>query len=233
LRLKLNEGHTERVSSIVLFENFLFSSGLDSTAREWDKTTGVLLRVFTTSISSQVSSVAVSEDGQFLFTGTIIAGSYIIQWRILDGSIVRTLDGHSTKVTVVKISNEHLFSGDGSGLIIQYSIPSGTIERKYSFHSDAIFDLLIIGDTLISISSDTFLIKWIISSGELQLSGEAKGSVLSLTVVDDLIFCGVLLDSFSKYDFENLKFIDTVKGLCLRPIKLSRVFILCLECCSF
>jgi WD40 repeat protein len=79
---------------IVLYENFLFSASADSTAAQFDKTSGNLIRKFSGSSPWQVVSVAVSSDGQWLFTGSQNT-EQLLQWKVSDGNRVRTMEGIS------------------------------------------------------------------------------------------------------------------------------------------
>jgi WD40 repeat protein len=88
-------GHKDFVK-IVLSGNFLFSGSGDSFAKQWDKTTGELIRNFEIVVGEAIMSLAVSEDGQFLYTGTTGGTgfvSYLIQWRISDGSQLKAFQG--------------------------------------------------------------------------------------------------------------------------------------------
>jgi WD40 repeat protein len=89
------KGHSEIVRQIILFENFLFSASFDSTAAQFDKTTGKLIRRFSVDTPRQVASVAASADGQWLFTGIGLGdpNANLVQWRVFDGSRVRTMNG--------------------------------------------------------------------------------------------------------------------------------------------
>jgi WD40 repeat protein len=90
------EGHSGLVSSVVLYENLLFSGSFDATAFQWDKATGNLVKRFLlrSDDEQQVNSVAVSVDGMSLFTGSRNSiGARIVQWRVLDGARVRQFEG--------------------------------------------------------------------------------------------------------------------------------------------
>jgi hypothetical protein len=76
-----------------LYENFIFSAGVESSAAQFDKTSGNLVRKFSIDSSLQVASVAVSEDGQWLFTGSQDPTAFLVQWSISDGTRIRNLEG--------------------------------------------------------------------------------------------------------------------------------------------
>jgi WD40 repeat protein len=78
-----------------MFENYLFSASTDGTAKHWDKVTGRFVKSFSMDNSIQVTSIAVSEDGKFLFTGSQDTAAYLVQWRVSDGLRLQTLDGRN------------------------------------------------------------------------------------------------------------------------------------------
>jgi WD40 repeat protein len=76
-----------------LYENYLFSASLNSTVAQFDKKSGNLIRKFSVDFPNQVNSIAVSEDGQWLFIGSQDPNAHLVQWRLSDGSRERTLEG--------------------------------------------------------------------------------------------------------------------------------------------
>jgi WD40 repeat protein len=82
----------------------LFSASYDSTAAQFDKTSGNLIKKFSfdSPLQIQVISVALSGDGQWLFSGTQDPTALLAQWRISDGTRVRTLGG----ILICLVSND-------------------------------------------------------------------------------------------------------------------------------
>jgi WD40 repeat protein len=85
----LCQGHKNNVNWILTTDQYLFSASQDSTAKQWDKISGQLIKTFTTS-ANEMTYVAISEDLQYLFTAS---QKGIIKWRISDGSTVQTFNG--------------------------------------------------------------------------------------------------------------------------------------------
>jgi WD40 repeat protein len=84
--------HKGAVLCIRFFNGVLFSSGDDSTAKRWDKTTGILFQTYSTiNVERQVSSLAFKET--YLFAGTTDEAGNLLQWSIDDGSLYRSLIG--------------------------------------------------------------------------------------------------------------------------------------------
>jgi WD40 repeat protein len=86
-------GHQNEIRAIKLLGNFVFSASADSTAQQWDKTTGTSIKAFSVTQTERLSSLAVSEDGTFLFTGSSGPNSFLAQWRVSDGTFVKSLNG--------------------------------------------------------------------------------------------------------------------------------------------
>jgi WD40 repeat protein len=89
-----------------LFEQFIFSASLtvDFTAKQWDKSSSQLIRTFPSEAHDQVTAIAISENGQFLFMGGRVgidfAVSYLTQWRISDGTKIKDFLGFMSSIKV-------------------------------------------------------------------------------------------------------------------------------------
>jgi WD40 repeat protein len=91
-RVILLVGQSEPIFSLVVNDKFLFSSNLDSTITKWDKDTAVSLYTYTTTSRTQIPSIALSEDGQFLFAA-LQARASVVQWKVSDGAIIQEFIG--------------------------------------------------------------------------------------------------------------------------------------------
>jgi WD40 repeat protein len=81
------------VCRFVQYENFLYTASWDSTAKQWNSETGESLQTFPSEPGRQVISIAITPDGQFLFTGTTQLDVSITQWRISDVTKVKIFKG--------------------------------------------------------------------------------------------------------------------------------------------
>jgi WD40 repeat protein len=203
----------------------------DSSAIKWDKTSGTLIQEFSGTLGQQqVFSVAMSEDGQFLFIGSQDPSSLLVQRRASDGFIIRQYEGgHSSTVFTVKVMNDFLFSGDASGSIIQWVISNGNLGRRFvgkSYdcclnvgHTFYVSDMVIVNEYLCSSARDGQLIKWKISTGEILWKFRNSDVFFSIEVYAGIVYTGLGETSFSKFNLENGTLIETVKGFC--PISTS------------
>jgi WD40 repeat protein len=87
------KGHQNIVNSVIVNEEFIFSGSLDSSAKQWDKTSGSLIQTFSIASSAkpQISSLAYWKE--YLFTATNYPNNFLLQWRLSDGSIYKKYEG--------------------------------------------------------------------------------------------------------------------------------------------
>jgi WD40 repeat protein len=113
----------------------LFSAGdsIDGvTARQWDKNTGTLIKTFVGVRNPyEIGSLAVTDDGQYLFAGTQDLINLVLQWQISDGTKVRTIDGHSDTVISIKVSNGHLFTASYDKTVKEWDILTGDAIKTF------------------------------------------------------------------------------------------------------
>jgi WD40 repeat protein len=83
------QGHSDAVLNLIITADSVFSSSSDSTAKQWSKASGQLIRSFTYDAPNEVASVALS--GDYLICGT--QKGIIVHWNINDGSVFRTYEG--------------------------------------------------------------------------------------------------------------------------------------------
>jgi WD40 repeat protein len=119
-----------------LYENYVFSASGDCTAKQWDKTTGQLIQTFSMIIPGDsayvVFSVAVSEDGIYLITGTGSVNELVNQWRIADGAKLGSYQGHANAVHTLLVKGDYLFTGSTDSTVKQWVTSSRQLVRTFT-----------------------------------------------------------------------------------------------------
>jgi WD40 repeat protein len=106
----LPSGHQNIVARIVLYGQFLFSASFDSSAKQWDKNTGQLVRTFSVSSGLQITALAVSQDGLSVFTGVQDPSSYLVQWRTSDSIRLAAFEGSFYSLRYIKATQIQFLS---------------------------------------------------------------------------------------------------------------------------
>jgi WD40 repeat protein len=124
---KSYKGHSQSVVFIFLHGDFLFSSSMDASALQWDKTTGAIINRFYTTPTA-ISVTCLLANSEFLFIGTQQTVLLLIQFRLSDGSTIKTFEGgHRDSITAIAntVDGLYLISGSFDSLIIKWSIATG------------------------------------------------------------------------------------------------------------
>ena len=174
-------GHTEFVSSVAFSPDgsALVSASGDTSLRLWRVGDGALLRILYGHISS-VWSVDFSPDGTLLASGS---GSFfdapgtgennIKLWNVTNGTVLRTLEGHSADVWSVKFSPDGslLASGSGDKSIKLWRVVDGVLQRTLTGHSSQVLCVAFAPDATNLISGshspDNTLKFWHVADGAL------------------------------------------------------------------
>jgi WD40 repeat protein len=99
---KLMIGHKDDVHSLAsVGDYYLISASFDSTVKQWDKTTGELIRTVSIFEGDQVSSVAVSSDGLFVIAASQNPVNFVVKLRVSDGAKMFSFEG-LTKFNFIK-----------------------------------------------------------------------------------------------------------------------------------
>jgi len=125
-----------------------------------------------------VSSLAISQDGQTLVSGS--GDRKIKIWNLQTGGLKTTLSLHTDAVTSVAISpdGKTLVSGSKDSTIKVWNLENGSLKNSLVGHKDAVNSVAINpdGETLVSGSADKTIKIWNLQTGKLRntLTGHTK-----------------------------------------------------------
>jgi hypothetical protein len=118
-----------------------------------------------------VTSVAFSPDGSKIASGSV--DNTIKLWRVSDGSLLRTLEGHTGPVTSVAFSPDgsKIASGGGDWTIKLWRVSDGELLRTLEGHTDAVASVAFSPDGSVIASgggwNDKTIKLWLVSDGAL------------------------------------------------------------------
>jgi WD40 repeat protein/tetratricopeptide (TPR) repeat protein len=178
--LRTLEGHTDWVRSVAFSPDgqILASGADDRTVRLWRVSDGALLRVLK-GHSNEVWSAAFSPDGAMLASascGELVDGwncvkGEIYLWRVSDGSLLRTLEGHAGWVRRVAFSPDGatLASGSDDNTVRLWRADDGVLLHTLREHASDVYSVAFSPDSakLASASSDSTVRLWRVSDQAL------------------------------------------------------------------
>ncbi|MDF5725663.1 MAG: WD40 repeat domain-containing protein [Rhizonema sp. PD37] len=204
-------GHSGKISSIAICSDTqsLVSGCADKTIKVWNVNTGKAIRTLSQSLA-EVSSVAVSPDGNLLAVGSCDSPrSNVKVWHISTGKLLHTLLGHQKPVNCVAISSDGQILASGSNKIKIWNLHNG--DRICTLWHSSVVNTTVIspdGTILISGSSDNKIRLWNPHTGEpLRTLNGHSGEVKSVAVSPD----GQILVSGSSDKTIKIWHIDTSK----------------------
>ncbi|NSW79107.1 MAG: hypothetical protein HPY54_08750 [Chthonomonadetes bacterium] len=164
------QGHSSWVNAVAFSQNgqYLASASRDGTVRVWNVASGETVRSIAD--GNPVTSVAFSPDGQLLATGS--EGTTLVKiWRLNDGSLVRTLSGHTLAVQSVAFSpdGQYLASGSADRTVRVWQVDSGDSLHTLSGHTLAVQSVAFSpdGQYVASGSADNTVHVWRVNDGSL------------------------------------------------------------------
>lgn len=155
---------------------------------------------------TMVTSVAVSQDGAYLFSAACAEGERfscsageLILWDLGSGSPIRTMTGHSRSITSIAISPDgnQALSGSGftnedesiaSGEIIVWNLNTGTMLRTIRGHTSEVTKLEFTADgrSILSSSADDTTVLWDLETGRaVNTFADQNSSVTSVAFQAD------------------------------------------------
>jgi len=160
--IKTLEGHTDWVFGVSISPDgqTIASTGNDRTIRFWDSK-GSPIRLINNAHNDWIFDVDFSPDGQMLASAS--RDKTIKLWR-LDGTLIKTLEGHTDLVSSVKFSPDGKFLASSSGdkTIKLWRVSDGSLVQTFQGHKEYVLGLSFSknGQTIASASWDHTIKLW-------------------------------------------------------------------------
>lgn len=213
LHLFALEGHTMAVNSVAVTPDSqkIISASEDKTIKIWELKSRRLL--YSMIDMYPVNSVAISPDGRYIVSGS--DGASVKIWDVSNGRLVRTLDGHSSRITSVVVTpdGQEVISGSWDHSIKVWDLTSGRLLRTLVGHSEGVEIVVVTqdGQYLVSGGKDRTLKVWNLASGQIIHSIGKSVTTLVITPDGQNIFS-------AGYD-KNIDIWDLASGQLLRSVE--------------
>ncbi len=169
----MRTGIAERVTSVAFSPDgqYLASGGWEPGVHIWQWSKGQLVRKFDADpygTRRQYGQVVFSPDGRYIAAGTIGWTDISIKiWEASDGTLVRTLTGHTAPILSVVFSpdGQYIASAGADRTIRIWQVSDGTLVRTLTGHTDVVRTLAFSpnGEYLASGSYDNTIRIWQVS----------------------------------------------------------------------
>lgn len=200
-------GHTKYITSVCVWERYVFTSSADTTIRKWNLESGSCVKEMKGHIKA-VNRVICS--GNFIFSSSY--DRTVMCWRAETGERLKTFVGHKSSVIsllVVSESSYHgggggafapvdiednhdtLISGSADGTAKSWAMNSNDCTVTYKGHTEAVMCLAVDGKgkTLFSGSADHTIRSWDILTGTPVRSFKGhQGSIIQIQVVNKMLY---------------------------------------------
>ncbi|KAJ3129474.1 hypothetical protein HK098_001241 [Nowakowskiella sp. JEL0407] len=144
----------------------LYSADSDFVVREWDLSTGRLLRTYSGHTGPVMQVAILPGSTPRLFSCSV--DTTVIEWDTTTGRATRTFTGHTAKVSSVIVipgTPARLFSASFDKSVIEWDLNTGKVLRTFLGHSDQVTALAYLLGTpprLFSGSADRTVLEWVI-----------------------------------------------------------------------
>lgn len=156
-------GHTHMVRQISCHGETIVSGSYDKTVRVWDTSTGECRWVFT-GHKEKVYSVVLDPKYNRCISGSM--DSSVKMWCLDTGSLLSSLDAHTSLVGLLDLSPSTLVSAAADGLLIVWKRDTGELLHILEGHRGAITCFYNDDDKIVSGSERTLKL-WNVHTGEL------------------------------------------------------------------
>ncbi|CAG89016.2 DEHA2F07392p [Debaryomyces hansenii CBS767] len=156
-------GHTQSVRSVSGYGNIIVSGSYDTTVRVWDLLDNGNCKHVLAGHGDRIYSTALNFHTKRCYSGSM--DSSINVWDIESGKLLHTLEGHSSLVGLLELSEEYLVSAAADSTLRVWNPKSGDNICKLEGHSGAITCFQ--HDSLKIVSGSEIMLKlWDINSGK-------------------------------------------------------------------
>lgn len=194
---QLLKGHNSEVNSLAVSGNTLVSGSQDRTIRIWNLTTGKLERTIRNYFDPIPRSIAISEDGNKLVTGSYRT---IKIWDLATGKLEKLLHSHNDGVNAIAIQGDTIVSGGGDKTIEVRSLATGELEyilplkedrEQEKGHKASINSIAVSNNKIYSASYDKTIKVWNLETGKLEKTfTDHAAAVNSLAISDSILVSG-------------------------------------------
>ncbi|KAI0780393.1 WD40 repeat-like protein [Trametes elegans] len=141
----------------------LFTGSKDRTIREWDLSTGSVVRVLEGVHESSVLSICVHRG----ILASASSDRRVVVWDLASNEPVKTIQDHDDSVLCVRFDDRRLVSCSKDRTVRTYSFPDLKPQHILSAHRAAVNAVAISNNQLVSVSGDRSLRLWDADTGAL------------------------------------------------------------------
>lgn len=218
-RLAILQGHTAKITGLLVIDNCIISSSLDRTLKVWCSNTGGLVKTLE-GHSKGVEAIGLccgkdENEADLLVSGSADNTIRVWRWRNEAGQeLVQTIKAHDDGISVIATDAGVAVSGSFDTTLKVWDIGSGKETQTMTGHSAAISAVAIEGIVVISASRDGIFLIWEHKTGHVtgQIEDYMTAFVTSLYVTGSLVVASSN-DCFIKvWNFNTLEMITEIEG---------------------